>query len=104
MMGGLHTDINGATEIQGVWAAGEAACNIVHGSNRLGANSTSECIVWGKITGELAIEYIQNNPSSNPWPHHLVMAEEKRIYDGIFRGNGDVNPYEIRQQLTDTMN
>ena len=104
MMGGLHTDIDGATEIQGVWAAGEAACNSVHGSNRLGANSTSECIVWGKITGELAVEYIQKNTSSNPWPHHLVAAEEKRIYDGIFRGNGDANPYEIRQQLTDTMN
>ncbi len=104
MMGGLHTDIDGATEIQGVWAAGEAACNSVHGSNRLGANSTSECIVWGKITGELAIDYIQKNESTNPWPHHLVAAEEKRIYDGIFRGNGDVNPYEIRQQLTDTMN
>ena len=104
MMGGIHTDIDGATEIQGVWAAGEAACNSVHGSNRLGANSTSECIVWGKITGELAVEYIEKNTPSNPWPHHLVAAEEKRIYDGIFRGSGDVNPYEIRQQLTDTMN
>jgi succinate dehydrogenase / fumarate reductase flavoprotein subunit len=104
MMGGIHTDIDGATEIQGVWAAGEAACNSVHGSNRLGANSTSECIVWGKITGELAVEYIQKNTPVNPWPHHLVTSEEKRIYDGIFRGNGDVNPYEIRQQLTDTMN
>ena len=104
MMGGLHTDIDGATEIQGVWAAGEAACNSVHGSNRLGANSTSECIVWGKITGELAVEYIHKNTSSNTWPHHLVAVEEKRIYDGIFRGNGDTNPYEIRQQLTDTMN
>jgi len=104
MMGGIHTDIDGATEIQGVWAAGEAACNSVHGSNRLGANSTSECIVWGKITGELAVEYIQKNIPLNPWPHHLVAAEEKRIYDGIFRGRGDVNPYEIRQQLTDTMN
>jgi succinate dehydrogenase / fumarate reductase flavoprotein subunit len=104
MMGGLHTDIDGATEIQGVWAAGEAACNSVHGSNRLGANSTSECIVWGKITGEQAVDYIQKNPQSNSWPHHLVTVEEKRIYDGIFRGNGDVNPYEIRQELTDTMN
>ena len=104
MMGGLHTDIDGATEIQGVWAAGEAACNSVHGSNRLGANSTSECIVWGKITGEQAVDYIQKNTQFNEWPNDLVVAEEKRIYDGIFRGNGDVNPYEIRQELTDTMN
>ncbi len=104
MMGGIHTDIQGATEMLGVWAAGEAACNSAHGSNRLGANSTSECLVWGKITGELAVEYIQKGIPSIPWPHHLVTAEETRIYDGIFRGNGDANPYEIRQQLTDTMN
>src|SRR5437588_9013831 len=52
MMGGIHTDINGATEMKGLWAAGEAACNSLHGANRLGANSTSECLVWGKITGK----------------------------------------------------
>ena len=104
MMGGIHTDIDGATELQGVWAAGEAACNSTHGSNRLGANSTSECIVWGKITGEMAVEYIEKGIPDTPFPHHLVTAEEKRIYDGIFRGNGSVNPYEVRQELTDTMN
>lgn len=106
MMGGLHTDIDGATEIQGVWAAGEAACNSVHGSNRLGANSTSECIVWGRITGEAAATYAreQSGAQSSPWPHHLVVAEEKRIYDGIFRGSGKANPYEVRQQLTDILN
>lgn len=104
MMGGIHTDIDGATELLGVWAAGEASCNSTHGSNRLGANSTSECIVWGKITGELAVDYIEKGVPDEPWPHHLVTLEEKRIYDGIFRGNGDANPYEIRQELTDTMN
>ena len=104
MMGGIHTDIDGTTELQGVWAAGEASCNSTHGSNRLGANSTSECIVWGRITGELSVDYIEKGQPSTPYPHHLVEAEEKRIYDGIFRGNGDVNPYEIRQELTDTLN
>ena len=104
MMGGIHTNIDGATELQGVWSAGEAACNSTHGSNRLGANSTSECILWGKITGTLAVEYIEKGKSSTPWPRHLVESEEKRIYDGIFRGRGDVNPYEIRQELTDTLN
>ena len=103
MMGGIHTNIDGATELQGVWAAGEAACNSTHGSNRLGANSTSECIVWGRITGELAVDYIQKGTPSTPFPVHLVDAEEKRIYDGIFRGRGDINPYEIRQELTNTM-
>jgi len=104
MMGGIHTNIDGATELEGVWAAGEVACNSVHGSNRLGANSTSECLVWGKITGILAVDYIEKGVPSEPWPDFLVEAEEKRIYDGIFRGKGDVNPYEIKQELTDTMN
>ncbi len=103
MMGGIHTNIDGATELEGVWAAGEAACNSAHGSNRLGANSTSECIVWGKITGALAVDYISKGVTSEPWPEFLVEAEEKRIYDGIFRGKGDVNPYEIKQELTETM-
>jgi len=104
MMGGIHTDIDGLTELEGVWAAGEAACNGVHGSNRLGANSTGECIVWGKITGEKAVEYIEKGKSIPPFPHHLVETEQKRIYDGIFRGSGEVNPYEVRQELTDTLN
>ena len=104
MMGGIHTNIDGATELQGVWAAGEASCNSTHGSNRLGANSTSECIVWGNITGSLAVDYIEKGIPETPWPHHMVLAEEKRIYDGIFRGNGDANPYEVKQEITDTMN
>ncbi|HMK33235.1 MAG TPA: succinate dehydrogenase/fumarate reductase flavoprotein subunit [Nitrosopumilaceae archaeon] len=103
MMGGIHTNIDGATEIQGVWAAGEAACNSVHGANRLGANSTAECLVWGKITGELAAKYVLE-ATSPPFPLHLVSAEEKRIYDGIFGGSGSVNPYEVKQELTDMMN
>jgi len=104
MMGGIHTNIDGAAELQGVWAAGEAACNSVHGANRLGANSTSECIVWGKITGSLAADYIQKEHSTSQFPDHLVVAEEKRIYDGIFRGSGQVNPYEVKQEISDTLN
>ena len=104
MMGGIHTNIDGAAELQGVWAAGEAACNSVHGANRLGANSTSECIVWGKITGSLAVDYIENDHTSAQFPTHLVAAEETRIFDGIFRGRGDVNPYEVKQEVAEILN
>jgi len=104
MMGGIHTNIDGAAELQGVWAAGEAACNSVHGANRLGANSTSECIVWGKITGSLAADYIEKQHTSAQFPSHLVTEEETRIYDGIFRGRGEVNPYEVKQEISDTLN
>jgi len=104
MMGGIHTDINGASELQGVWAAGEAACVSIHGSNRLGANSTSECLVWGKITGDEAVNYIEKATPATSLPTDLINMEEKRIYDGIFRGRGQANPYEVRQKLTDTLN
>ena len=104
MMGGIHTDINGGSELLGVWAAGDAACVSIHGSNRLGANSTSECIVWGKITGDEAVNYIEKVPPTTSFPTDLVNMEEKRIYDGIFRGRGQANPYEIKQELTDTLN
>src|ERR687891_314062 len=102
MMGGIHTNIDGATEMVGLWAAGEAACNNTHGANRLGANSTSECIVWGKITGELAARYATGKKVDSI-NRKQVLEEEKRIYDGLFRGRGAVNPYEVRKQLTDMM-
>ena len=59
MMGGIHTNIDGETEMSGLWCAGEAACNSTHGANRLGANSTSECLVWGNITGKQVAKYAQ---------------------------------------------
>jgi succinate dehydrogenase / fumarate reductase flavoprotein subunit len=103
MMGGIHSDINGSTELVGLWAAGEAACNSTHGANRLGANSTSECIVWGRITGEQAAKYASQHKDDVSVLEQQVLQEEKRIYDGIFHGRGSVNPYEIRKEVTDTM-
>ena len=103
MMGGIHTNIDGATEMKGLWAAGEAACNSVHGANRLGANSTAECLVWGKITGEYAAQHAVSHKGSASISEQQLIDEEKRIFDGIFRGSGNVNPYEIRKELTDTM-
>ena len=104
MMGGIHSNVDGATEFDGLWVAGEASCNSTHGANRLGANSTSECLVWGAITGELAANHALSKKNSIPsTDNHQFLMEEKRIYDGIFRGRGDTNPYEIKKNLTDTM-
>ena len=104
MMGGIHTNIEGETEMTGLWCAGEAACNSTHGANRLGANSTSECLVWGNITGKHAAEYAQGAKGRNMTvPEQQVIEEEKRIYDEIFHGRGDTNPYEIKKKLADIM-
>jgi succinate dehydrogenase / fumarate reductase flavoprotein subunit len=104
MMGGIHSNLDGATEFKGLWVAGESACNSLHGANRLGANSTSECLVWGAITGELAANHsIKQKNNSINIDNQQISLEEKRIFDGIFRGRGDVNPYEVRKEITDTM-
>jgi len=98
VMGGIDTDINGATRLKGLWSAGEAACVSINGSNRLGANSTAECLVWGKITGAEAARYVEGK-STKPPGGEEVMLEEKRIFDGIFHGKGGTNPYEVRDEL-----
>src|SRR3954470_20281484 len=55
-MGGVKTDINGATPIEGLYAAGEVACVSVHGGNRLGANSLLDTLIFGRRAGEHAAQ------------------------------------------------
>jgi succinate dehydrogenase / fumarate reductase flavoprotein subunit len=102
VMGGIDTDINGATKMKGLYSAGEAACVSINGANRLGANSTSECLVWGKITGAEAAKYAEGRSLTAP-ANELGLLEEKRIYDGIFHGSGGTNPYEVRDSLQKLM-
>ena len=101
-MGGIHANIDGATPVKGLWSAGEAACISVNGANRLGTNSTAICLVWGGITGRAAAEYAMHHAPAN-FPDQAVMLEEKRIYDGIFRGEGKENPYDVKHELEKTM-
>ncbi|MBM3237059.1 FAD-binding protein [Candidatus Poribacteria bacterium] len=64
-MGGIDTDINGATVVNGLFAAGECACVSVHGANRLGGNSLLETIVFGKISGAAAAKYVRETSSNS---------------------------------------
>jgi fumarate reductase flavoprotein subunit len=57
MMGGVHTDANGATPLEGLYAAGEVACVSINGANRLGSNSLPELLVFGARAGRAAAEY-----------------------------------------------
>jgi L-aspartate oxidase len=54
LMGGIRTDLDGATSLAGLYAAGECACTGVHGANRLASNSLLECLVFGRRTGDAA--------------------------------------------------
>ncbi len=63
IMGGIRTDLNGATSIPGLYAAGEAACTGVHGANRLASNSLLEGVVFGRRAGEAMLSVPSANPS-----------------------------------------
>ena len=102
-MGGIHTNIEGATPVKGIWAAGEAACVSLHGANRLGSNSTAECLVWGKITGDKAAKYAMAQKSLPPAPQKKVQDEEKRVFEQIGHGDGSEDVYVIRNELQKTM-
>src|SRR5207244_6235810 len=83
MMGGIHTDINGATPLEGLYAAGEVACVSINGANRLGSNSLPELLVFGARAGLLAAEHASKARESSS----AVMAQaedERRRLEGQF--------------------
>ena len=61
-MGGVKTDVDGQTQLPGLYAAGEAACVSVHGGNRLGANSLLDTLVFGRRSGEHAARLAREKP------------------------------------------
>ena len=102
-MGGIEADIDGRTRVENIWAAGEVACHSMHGANRLGCNSTAECLVWGGITGgEIAI-YLAQNPGLSNMPDEKARDEEKRVFDGLLKQRGTENPALIRRELRTMM-
>lgn len=102
-MGGVEGDINGATAIRGVWVAGEAACHSLHGANRLGSNSTTECLVWGGITGAEICRYVSSGVSLPNLPHDRVDEEARRIFVEILGSQGDQNQYDIKRELRENL-
>ena len=98
-MGGIETDINGATRAKGIWVAGEAACVSLHGANRLGSNSTAECLVWGKITGQEAIKYLSQNSNFPETPMDRFKDEESRIFEELINKDGPESLYAIKTEL-----
>jgi fumarate reductase flavoprotein subunit len=91
MMGGVATDIRGATPLPGLFAAGETACVSINGANRLGSNSLTECLVFGARAGRAAAEFAaeQEDPGSGVT---LEAHEEQRRLEELFgrnRGGGD---------------
>src|SRR5205085_214020 len=76
VMGGIKTDVNGHTNIHGLYAAGEVACVSVHGGNRLGANSLLDTLIFGRRSGVHAAEVARG--VSQPEVSWSVVNDEER--------------------------
>jgi fumarate reductase flavoprotein subunit len=88
MMGGVHTDIHGATPLPGLYAAGEVACVSINGANRLGSNSLPECLVFGARAGKAAATFAAEQPAPRPALVAQAHDENRRIEDSFLRKTG----------------
>ena len=88
MMGGVHTDIHGATSLPGLYAAGEAACVSINGANRLGSNSLTELLVFGARAGQAAGAFAVEQAGPGPSLDAQANDERRRIEDGLLRKSG----------------
>jgi fumarate reductase flavoprotein subunit len=78
MMGGIHTDINGATSLDGLYAAGETACVSINGANRLGSNSLPELLVFGARAGQAAADFVAGGRGDPPAAVLAQARDERR--------------------------
>lgn len=105
MMGGIHTDMNARTVLEGLYAAGETACVSINGANRLGSNSLTECLVFGARAGRAAAQYAltQSSPTSNPLSA-LANDERQRLDQQFLRKtDGKERIATIRQEMQKAM-
>ena len=101
IMGGIKTDINGLTEIPGLYAAGECANVSVHGANRLGANSLLDTVVFGRRSAEHAVEYVKS-VSSNSKSENDLKLEKERLQAILDRPKGE-NIAKVREDMAVNM-
>ena len=104
MMGGIHTDIHGATPIAGLFAAGEAACVSINGANRLGSNSLTEILVFGARAGRAAAEFASTARSSESTIVAQAKDEQRRLdHDFLRKGGGRERLSTLRAEMHKTM-
>jgi succinate dehydrogenase / fumarate reductase flavoprotein subunit len=104
-MGGIDTDINGATKFKGLYAAGECACVSVHGANRLGGNSLLDTVVFGKISGRVAADYVLSKKDQKQGEAAMMntMRETKAAIERLLSQSGEENHSDIRAEMRETM-
>jgi fumarate reductase flavoprotein subunit len=103
MMGGIHTDPQAATSLDGLYAAGECACVSINGANRLGSNSLTELLVFGVRAGMRAAEFAAGKSNDMPALEAQVRDEEKRLTHLLERDSGSERIADIRDAMHGAM-
>jgi fumarate reductase flavoprotein subunit len=103
-MGGIDTDIEAATGLPGLYAAGECACVSINGANRLGSNSLAEILVFGAIAGRNAATFAKSQSERRTnTPGASAAAAQARIRELFLRGGGGETVAGLRRAMHDTM-
>jgi succinate dehydrogenase / fumarate reductase flavoprotein subunit len=100
-MGGVDTDVDGLTSLEGLYAAGEVACVSVHGANRLGGNALMETITFGKRAGAHAADWALTHTTVEV-PRSVEADAERELKELLDRTDGE-RPWTIRDELAQTM-
>ena len=103
IMGGIHTDIHGATPIRGLYAAGEAACVSINGANRLGSNSLPELLVFGARAGRAAAEYASEGFDIPPRVIAQKTDEHRRLEHDLLNKKGRERLADLRDAMQEAM-
>ncbi len=103
MMGGVHTNANGATPLPGVYAAGECACVSINGANRLGSNSLPELLVFGARAGRAAAEYAAGQEAPSGTILAQAMDEDRRLERALGKSGGPERVATVREEMQKAM-
>jgi fumarate reductase flavoprotein subunit len=103
MMGGVDTDIHAATSLPGLYAAGECACVSVNGANRLGSNSLTELLVFGRRAALSAMEYLSSNSSFKSLKSSQSDNALRKVCELLQRTGGGETVAGLRKEMMQTM-
>jgi succinate dehydrogenase / fumarate reductase, flavoprotein subunit len=103
IMGGVHVDPDTEmSRVPGLFAAGECAAGI-NGANRLGGNSLSDLLVFGKRAGEFAAAFAKENSLGKSDNDKIDIVAREALAPFESRGSGSENPYQVQKDLQETM-
>ena len=105
MMGGIHTNIDAQTPVSGLFAVGECACASLNGANRLGSNSLTELLVFGKRAAKNAVEFARNRNSEASESELKEQANkaQTKVRELVQRSGGTKSIAALRSEMAKSL-